>query len=122
VLQLFSVEAAPTATSTSNGSPGPGTASAAGVASSPRLPAPVATAASPSHPVKTQAAGSTPRMQEQGTHAKRAGVLGRARGLAARIVAGTLPFTGRNLALLSVAGLVLLAAGSVLRRRGAAAH
>jgi len=117
VLQLLSVDSAPTGGSGTS-SPGPGGTSAAGVASSP-LPAPVATAASPSSPMRTQTANGRAPVRAQGTQTPRAaGVLGGTQALAGRVLAGTLPFTGRSLALWALAGLVLLASGAVLRRRG----
>jgi len=59
-------------------------------------------------------------VQAQGTHTQQTGVLGRAQALAGRVVAGTLPFTGRNLALLMLAGIALVGTGAMLRRRGVA--
>ena len=121
VLQLFSVESGPGSSGGSGGS-GPSGTSAAGVASSPHVPGPVATAASPSHPVKTQAVNGKSLVQAQGTREQQAGVLGRAQALATRVVSGTLPFTGRNLAVSALVSLVLLGMGVALRRRGVVVH
>jgi len=113
LLQLFSVEG-----SAGSGS-APGSTSAAGVAGSQPIPAKVATPAS--HPVATQATKhGNVRVQGQGTSKRRAAVLGRAQALAGRALAGTLPFTGRNLAVWAIAALLVLGTGVALRRSGVA--